>query len=201
MEHVLEWIKTLIFFSLFVTLIMQLLPGDQYKKYVRFFAGMILIVLAVSPLFRLMNRSDIQHGLLEVLAYEQESSQLQMDFPYMEQQQQEYYQEQLKLSARALMEKQANAQGFWLEDAEILMDPDTGAVSEATLYVREYTKEPSFGQEKKQNNAVEEIYIHISRQEERRKEVPKARSERLKEDLSKLFGISADRVHILEGSD
>ncbi len=201
MEQVLEWMKTLIFFSLFVTLIIQLLPGSQYKKYVRFFAGMILIVLAVSPLFRLFCGTDAQNELLEAFAYKQESSRLQMDFPYMEQKQQEYYQEQVQVSARELIEKQANAQGFWMEDVKFLMDPETGMVSEVTVYVRELAEDRSFEQAKQeQNTAVEEIYIRISKPEKQTQEVPKVRSEQLQTELSKLFGISGNQVHILEGS-
>ena len=47
MDRIFEWIRSFIYFGLFLTILMQLLPDRKYKKYVRFFAGMIFLVLVL----------------------------------------------------------------------------------------------------------------------------------------------------------
>lgn len=49
MTAVYEWIRNLTAFFLFLSVIENLLPGQKYGKYIRLFAGMVLILLAVEP--------------------------------------------------------------------------------------------------------------------------------------------------------
>ena len=44
-----EWIRNLTAFFLFLSVLENLLPGDKYGKYIRLFAGMVLVLLAVEP--------------------------------------------------------------------------------------------------------------------------------------------------------
>ncbi len=43
-----------------VVAVLQMIPGESYKKYIRFFVGMILILMLVSPIFKLFGISDFQ---------------------------------------------------------------------------------------------------------------------------------------------
>ena len=47
MTAVYEWIRNLTAFFLFLSVMENLLPGQKYGKYIRLFAGMVLILLAV----------------------------------------------------------------------------------------------------------------------------------------------------------
>ena len=49
MTAVYEWIRNLVAFFLFLSVMENLLPGQKYGKYIRMFAGMVLILLAVEP--------------------------------------------------------------------------------------------------------------------------------------------------------
>ena len=44
MTEMLEWVKRMIFLGIFLTLLLQVLPANAYRKYVRFFAGMVFVV-------------------------------------------------------------------------------------------------------------------------------------------------------------
>lgn len=48
-----EWIRNIVIFLLLISLIYQLLPDSEYKKYMRVCAGLILIVIVFSPLLKL----------------------------------------------------------------------------------------------------------------------------------------------------
>ena len=50
MDGIYTWIRNIAGYFLFITILEQLMPGKQYGKYIRFFAGMVLILLVVQPL-------------------------------------------------------------------------------------------------------------------------------------------------------
>ena len=49
MGYVFTWVKNLVCFYLLLTVVLHLLPRQSYRKYVRFFSGMLLTILVVSP--------------------------------------------------------------------------------------------------------------------------------------------------------
>lgn len=59
MELLINWIKPIIYFSIFITVMLQLLPADKYSKYIRFFAGLLMIVMVVGPVFRLFGAEEL----------------------------------------------------------------------------------------------------------------------------------------------
>lgn len=58
MAAVVSYAKTVLFFLLFVNLIMQLLKGSAYERFVRPVCGMILVILILQPLFRLFGMDE-----------------------------------------------------------------------------------------------------------------------------------------------
>ena len=44
-----EWMKNLAFYLVIVTAALEVLPREAYRKYVRFFAGIVLILLILTP--------------------------------------------------------------------------------------------------------------------------------------------------------
>lgn len=53
-----EWIQNLAFYLVMVTAVLHTVPGEGYKKYVRFFTGLVLILMMLTPLLRIFG-SDI----------------------------------------------------------------------------------------------------------------------------------------------
>lgn len=53
LDEIYDWMKNLAFYLVIVTAVLEILPGDTYKKYIRFFAGMVMIFLAVTPFLRI----------------------------------------------------------------------------------------------------------------------------------------------------
>ncbi len=50
MEAIISYVKTVLFFLLFVNLVMQLLKGSSYERFVRPVCGMILVILIIKPI-------------------------------------------------------------------------------------------------------------------------------------------------------
>lgn len=49
-ELLFDWARNILFFMVFLSVISHLLADRSYEKYIRFFAGMVLILITISPL-------------------------------------------------------------------------------------------------------------------------------------------------------
>ncbi|UOY93956.1 stage III sporulation protein AF [Ectobacillus sp. JY-23] len=59
MAYITEWIRTIIVFLLLATVLHMLLPNSGLQKYVKFVVSLLLIVLILTPIFKLL-RTDVQ---------------------------------------------------------------------------------------------------------------------------------------------
>ena len=50
-----EWIENIAFYLIVLLAVMQMIPHSSYQKYIRFFAGMILILMLLSPILKLFD--------------------------------------------------------------------------------------------------------------------------------------------------
>lgn len=57
-EQIYQWMKNLVFFYVIFQAILQLLPDGNYEKYVRFYMGLLLILLMISPIFTLVGKGE-----------------------------------------------------------------------------------------------------------------------------------------------
>lgn len=52
-EYIYKWLENLSGYMLLTAVVTQILPGGEYRKYMRFYCGLVLIIMLVSPLFQL----------------------------------------------------------------------------------------------------------------------------------------------------
>ena len=72
-EILLEWARNIIFVMVFLSVISHLLADASYEKYIRFFCGLVLILLALSPVAALKGLKAEQFYQREVYQqYEKE---------------------------------------------------------------------------------------------------------------------------------
>lgn len=69
MKAVENWVKDIVFYMIFVTMVMNLLPDPKYEKYLRLFAGAVLILLAFGPLARLTGMETAMAGMFEKITF------------------------------------------------------------------------------------------------------------------------------------
>ena len=61
LEYIYQWIENLAFYMVIIVAVMQMVPGENYKKYIRFFAGMILILMLTEPICKIFGMLDFQN--------------------------------------------------------------------------------------------------------------------------------------------
>lgn len=57
LDYLYEWIWNLTVYMVLVTAVLQVVPGNDYKKYIRFFTGLVMIFMMAAPVLRLFGTS------------------------------------------------------------------------------------------------------------------------------------------------
>ena len=58
-EILFGWVRNIVYFSILMTVVLHVLPEKGQRKYLRFFMGIILILLAASPLLSAFGLENI----------------------------------------------------------------------------------------------------------------------------------------------
>lgn len=74
MKELYQWLQDLAVYLILVSAILQALPQESYQKYIRFFPGLVLIILLMTPLLRLTDMEDSFRSRVQEQNMEQESA-------------------------------------------------------------------------------------------------------------------------------
>ena len=74
MKELYQWLQDLAVYLILVSAILQALPQESYQKYIRFFYGLVLIILLMTPLLRLTDMEDSFRSRVQEQNMEQESA-------------------------------------------------------------------------------------------------------------------------------
>ncbi len=58
LEYIYDWIENITFYMVIMTAVMHMIPGETYKKYIRFFVGLILILMLANPILKIWGLAD-----------------------------------------------------------------------------------------------------------------------------------------------
>lgn len=91
MDVVMDWVKPIIYFSIFITILMQILPGEKYKKYIRFFAGLLMIVLVMNPILNLLQQGNLSEEIFDEYLLQEQMDGIDFEIEELEKSTNEYY--------------------------------------------------------------------------------------------------------------
>lgn len=81
-DYIYEWLRNISYYLILVTAVCYVLPSASYRKYIRFFTGLVLISMLLAPVINLIGRNSFQ-GEEMIRKYEaeieQKISQLEAD--------------------------------------------------------------------------------------------------------------------------
>ncbi len=58
LDYIYEWIQNIAFYLVLVTAVVHMMPDSDYKKYIRFFTGLVLILLILTPILKIFRMDD-----------------------------------------------------------------------------------------------------------------------------------------------
>ena len=71
LQVVYRWMQNLAVYMILVTAFLQALPDNRYRKYVRFFCGLLLVVLLTEPVLAIAGASGKITEFYRTTEYEQ----------------------------------------------------------------------------------------------------------------------------------
>ena len=71
-DRVYLWVQNLAFYMVMVTAVMHVIPNPEYKRYIRFFTGRVLVVMLTAPLLKFLGIGDSWQNLYHSREYQEQ---------------------------------------------------------------------------------------------------------------------------------
>ncbi len=124
MEGVVDWVKNLVFYLLFLTLALSLLPAGKYEKYVRLFAGMVFVLAAVRPFTVSLRLEEKLAGYMEQVSFQNEAADFERELMGMEERRMEELTRKYEETVAEQVGEMAREAGVEPERVEVEIDGD-----------------------------------------------------------------------------
>ncbi len=140
MEEVFQWLRNLTGYLIFLSVLDQLIPEKSYGKYIRLFAGLILLLLVISPL---TDRAGISQSLVRAfqkLEFRDEAKELKEEVLGAEREQLTRLIRRYESVIAGTISEMAMENGYEVRDCRVTIaadesEEDFGRVTEVTLQV------------------------------------------------------------------
>lgn len=187
MTELLGWVKNLAVYLIFSELLFQILPHKRYRKYLRFFSGLILVLLILSPL---LSAGGLEQRLLDAMdsfSQIQSSDEMEDVMAQAEAAREQGLSGEYEAILESRVEEMVEQEGYRLASfsAELCLDPEAenfGEIYSMTAVLRQE------GQEEEGGIRVEPVVIG-----EGKKEVEPELAG-LTEELGGILGIEPEKI-------
>lgn len=82
MEYFVQWIKNIAIFYIIVSLVLNIIPGEQYKKYIKLFLGIVTVILLIKPIAALTGLDGRFEQLFDSGSYAAMSADLRVELAF-----------------------------------------------------------------------------------------------------------------------
>ena len=77
LEYIYEWIGNIAFYMIMVIAVLHLLPNSDYQKYIRFFTGLVLVILLATPILKIFGMEKDLANLYDSRAYQEQMKKIE----------------------------------------------------------------------------------------------------------------------------
>lgn len=165
MEQILEsiygWVRNIVCYLCFFNVFMQIIPGEGFRKYVRFFGSLLLVVLVMEPLGNAASLSENFERLWEKESRKEAYDEMEIQMQGMD----ELRMEKVEEAYRSEMERQvmavAEAYGFRPINIELTFEEEegqAGTISRVFLRVSADGMEDAGESAQQVRKEIEEVY-------------------------------------------
>ncbi|KAB1438167.1 stage III sporulation protein AF [Candidatus Galacturonibacter soehngenii] len=119
-----QWIKNIAFYMILITAVMNLIPNNNYKKYINLFTGIVMIILVISPISKLLGASTRLDSNFIKNIYNQEIVNLKVDAYQISDTSSSKLLEEYKNEISNQIEEIVNKEGYFVVKSKIVMNED-----------------------------------------------------------------------------
>ena len=140
MEVITHWAGNIVSYLVFLTVLTGLLPAHKYEKYIRLFAGCILLLIVLKPLTDGLRLEERLNYLFTSLSFENEAGELKREMDEIEVRRRNMVLSQYEAEASKEAVRVAAEAGFSVEKADVEREKDPeseqfASVRSVTVYV------------------------------------------------------------------
>lgn len=141
MDGIYGWVRNIVYYLIFMTIITNLLPAGKYEKYLRLFAGCILILLVLKPLTGSLRMEEKINAVFRSVSFENEAGELKGELDGMEQKRLDHLIGSYEASAEEELIRMAGEEGIEAVAASVVIEgdsrnPDFGKVKKIALRLK-----------------------------------------------------------------
>ena len=141
------WMKSLVIYLILSGLIMKLIPGKNYTRYISFFMGIIMIIIIADPIISIFN---LKEGDVDVIKRDIEEYMSVNSFGnsgYVSKDEDNYY----NLSLNEAIKYECNNNGYKVSNVSVITDTDNNVLS-CMIYIQETYDEKNI------KNLINDVY-------------------------------------------
>ncbi|MGN0482591.1 MAG: stage III sporulation protein AF [Lachnospiraceae bacterium] len=117
-----NWLERAVYLYLLFHIFSQLAAKEMYARYLRFFGSLCFLLFLLSPLFSIQKSGESLLDVLDQTTCQQELEAYQKDMQKMEYMQGTYYTKQYEKTLAEEVKKQAEKQGYEVQDVAVTLD-------------------------------------------------------------------------------
>lgn len=136
MGKLMDWMKGIVLLFFILSALLYFVPRNVYKKYIRFFMEMVLILAILLPILKLFYQSNSFEKMVHYDEFWQELNNIQMDVEHMEYMQNAYYVEEYEKSIAEDIKNLVEEYGYETLDVDVVMN-ESYEIEEIELQVTE----------------------------------------------------------------
>lgn len=201
MELIYTWIRNIVIYMILNTVIMNLVGGKNYRKYVSIVSGMILVLIVIAPITDFMRIEDKFDLFLDKNDFSIETSEFKMDLNRVEEAEREAifteYEKKIRKQVEAVLaEEKLMLTGFDLKLDWDAASPEFGSVLSMDITA---TTEYSSQEEENKRLSIDKIEINHIKIDEKTAdtdEPPSPLEITMKKRLSDFYNIEQGNINI-----
>lgn len=207
MEGIYEVIRNVAVYLILVTILLNLVNGNSYKKYVQLTCGMILILIVISPIGGMLSLDDTFWYNFNLSSFKVEMMEEEY-FSKAEEVKDEMMEEEYKKTLLDKISAIVEQQGRYVKNAEIvLLEADYGVIEEIVVEISNKDEENLNGGMTEAAAEVEKVEIEeivvsdeensMTKEKEEYEEKNKT-TEAVRKELASAFAMKEEQIAVYE---
>jgi stage III sporulation protein AF len=201
MEFIYTWIRNIVIYMLLNTVIMNLVGGKNYKKYISIVSGMILVLIVIAPIMDFMKLEDKLDLFLDKNDFSVETSNFRTDLSRMEEAGRKAifaeYEEKIRRQVEeVLAEEELILTGFDLKLDQDTQSPDFGSILSMNVTATTENDDQEVTNNRLLIDDIEISRIEIKDKEEDTGKMPSPLEIIMKKRLSDFYNIEQGNINI-----
>lgn len=122
MQSLVDWIRSVLILYFLMMIVLYFSAGESYKKYIRFFMGLVFALTIAAPLLRLFGQTDALRVGISYEDFRQSVEEAQLDLSHMEQTQAQVYRRHYEQALEEQFAEAANERLLQIDRITVTLD-------------------------------------------------------------------------------